>query len=236
MQLDIDSILKTYRRYAPRYDLYFGALLQSGRRSLIERMRVRPGDRILEVGVGTGLSLPVYPSFVEVTGIDLSPEMLARARARRARLRLPHVVALRCMDAEAMRFADDSFDKVVAMYVASVVPDPVRLVNEMRRVCTANGELYIVNHFHHANPLVGGLERATASLARLLGFHPDFSLETFVRDAELEVTEQAPVNLFGYWTLLRARNNKITLARNRRSAAGQTDDRLGAVARSGSPQ
>jgi phosphatidylethanolamine/phosphatidyl-N-methylethanolamine N-methyltransferase len=203
----IDAILKTYRRYAPRYDLYFGALFQPGRRAVIARMGCRPGDRILEVGVGTGLSLPLYPHHVRVTGIDISEEMLARARARRARHGLEHVVALRRMDAERMAFADASFDKVVAMSVVSVVPDPVRLVAEMRRVCRPGGELYIVNHFHHPNPVIGGLERLTAPLSRLLGFHPDFSLASFIRDTGLAVVEKTPVNLFGYWTLLRARND-----------------------------
>ena len=210
--MDIQAILKTYRNYAPAYDLYFGALFQPGRRAIIERMCCRPGDRILEVGVGTGLSLPVYPRYVEVTGIDVSKEMLVRARARRLRRRLGHVVALRCMDAEHMTFPDDSFDKVVAMYVMSVVPDPVRLVNEMRRVCRAQGELCIVNHFHHPNPIIGGLERLTAPLSRVVGFHPDFCQETFIRSTRLDVAERVPVNLFGYWTLLRARNNKATVS------------------------
>jgi phosphatidylethanolamine/phosphatidyl-N-methylethanolamine N-methyltransferase len=206
--MDTDAVLETYRRYAPRYDFYFGAVFQPGRRSLIARMNCGPGERVLEVGVGTGLSLPVYPRDVEVTGIDLSQAMLARARARRVRHRLANVSALRCMDAQAMQFADDSFDKVVAMYVVSVAPDPVRLLDEMRRVCKPDGELYLVNHFHRTRGLVGAFERLGAPLSRQLGFRPDFSLERLVREAHLEVVEQTPVNLFGYWTLLRLRNNK----------------------------
>jgi phosphatidylethanolamine/phosphatidyl-N-methylethanolamine N-methyltransferase len=206
--MDTEAVLATYRRYAPRYDFYFGALFQPGRCSLIARMNCRPGERVLEVGVGTGLSLPMYPAGVEVTGIDLSEAMLARARARRARHRLGNVTALRCMDAQAMQFADDSFDKVVAMYVVSVAPDPVRLLDEMRRVCKPSGELYLVNHFHRVRGVVGAFERLGAPLSRRLGFRPDFSLERLVREARLEVIEQSPVNLFGYWTLLRLRNNK----------------------------
>lgn len=211
MRVDIDAIQKVYRRYAQGYDVYFGALLQPGRKAIIEKMHCRPGDRILEVGVGTGLSLPLYPPGVHVTGIDISREMLARARARKARLHLDHVTALRLMDAESMQFPDDSFDKVVAMYVVSVALDPVRLVDEMRRVCKPDGELYIVNHFHHPHTVVGGLERLTAPLSRLVGFHPDFCLDTFTRDTGLAVVERTPVNLFGYWTLLRARNNKASV-------------------------
>ena len=208
--MDIEVIEKAYRRYAQGYDFYFGAVLQPGRRAVIRRMSPRNGERILEVGVGTGLSLPLYPRDVQVTGIDLSPEMLARASARCERRRLDHV-ALRRMDGERMTFADDRFDKVVAMYVVSVAPDPVRLVDEMRRVCKPDGELYIVNHFHHPHTVVGGLERLTAPLSRLVGFHPDFCLDTFTRDTGLAVVERTPVNLFGYWTLLRARNNKASV-------------------------
>ena len=210
--MELRVIEKVYRRYAKRYDFYFGALFQPGRRAVINRMHCRPGERILEVGVGTGLSLPLYPSGVQVTGIDISDEMLARARTRTARDGLEHVAALLRMDAEHMQFRDDSFDKVVAMYVVSVVPSPAQLVAEMRRVCRPGGELYIVNHFQHANPLVAGMERLLAPLSRLLGFHPDFPLEDFLQQTGLEVSERIPVNLLGYWTLLRARNNKVPTA------------------------
>lgn len=221
MRVDINAIQKVYRRYAQGYDVYFGALLQPGRKAIIEKMHCHPGDRILEVGVGTGLSLPLYPRGVYVTGIDISREMLAHARARNARLHLDHVTALRLMDAESMQFPDDSFDKVVAMYVVSVAPHPARLVAEMRRVCRPGGELFIVNHFQHANPVVGGVERLFAPLSRLMGFHPDFSLEDFLHETGLDVTERMPVNVLGYWTLLRARNSKTAaeLGASRTAAA-----------------
>jgi phosphatidylethanolamine/phosphatidyl-N-methylethanolamine N-methyltransferase len=210
--MELPVIEKVYRRYAKRYDFYFGALFQPGRKAVINRMHCQPGERILEVGVGTGLSLPLYPSGVQVTGIDISEAMLARARARAARDQLEQVAALLRMDAEHMDFRDDCFDKVVAMYVVSVVPSPAQLVAEMRRVCRPGGELYIVNHFQHANPLVAGIERLLAPLSRLLGFHPDFPLENFLQETGLEVSEQIPVNALGYWTLLRARNNKVPTA------------------------
>ena len=210
--MELPVIEKVYRRYAKRYDFYFGALFQPGRKAVIKRMHCQPGERILEVGVGTGLSLPLYPSGVQVTGIDISEEMLARARARAARDQLEQVAALLRMDAEHMDFRDDRFDKVVAMYVVSVVPSPAQLVAEMRRVCRPGGELYIVNHFQHAHPLVAGIERLLAPLSRLLGFHPDFPLENFLQETGLEVSERIPVNALGYWTLLRARNNKVPTA------------------------
>lgn len=205
--MDIQAIQKSYRRYARGYDFYFGALFQPGRKAVIDQLNCQPGEHILEVGVGTGLSLPLYPRNVRVTGIDLSADMLERARARKERDDLDHV-ALCEMDAEHMAFDNDSFDKVVAMYVASVVPHPECLVNEMRRVCKPEGELFIVNHFQNPSPFIARFEKLIAPLSRMLGFRPDFSLEDFIQETDLEVTDRTPVNLFGYWTLLRARNNK----------------------------
>lgn len=206
--MKIEAIQLAYRRYARGYDLYFGSILQPGRRAVVERMKCGAGECVLEVGVGTGLSLPLYPPQTQVHGVDICHEMLVRAKARVARERLAQAARLYRMDGERLGFADDSFDKVAAMYVVSVVPDPVRLVNEMRRVCKPQGELFIVNHFLHPNPVISGMERLAAPLSRFLGFHPNLSLDDFVRQARVEVAERLPVNAFGYWTLLRARNNK----------------------------
>ena len=207
--MDIQSIKKAYRRYAKVYDFYFGAVFQPGRKAVIDKISWRAGDRVLEVGVGTGLSLPLYPRFVSVTGVDISAEMLARAHARCDREELGNV-ELNVMDAENMQFPDDAFDKVIAMYVASCVPHPARLVDEMRRVCKPSGELIIVNHFQSDNPVIGRVETLLAPLSRLLGFRPHFSLDAFAAEAGLHVVDESPVNLFGYWKLLRARNNKAT--------------------------
>lgn len=210
--MEIEAIKKAYRRYARLYDLYFGAVFQPGRKAVIDSIGCCTGQRILEVGVGTGLSLPLYPDGVAITGIDISDEMLERARVRLARTSTRRAVDLRVMDAERMAFPDNSFDKVVAMYVVSVVPHPARLINEMRRVCKPDGEIFIVNHFHSPNPFVGRVESLLAPLSRLMGFHPDFCLSTFIRETSLEVVGRHRVNLFGYWNLLRARNNKQELA------------------------
>jgi len=210
--MDIEAIKKAYRRYARIYDLYFGPVLHQGRKVVIDYLDCKPGDSILEVGVGTGLSLPLYPEFVKITGIDISPEMLDYARSRVDRDELVHVTDLRVMDAEAMEFADSSFDKVIAMYVASVVPNPTRLVDEMRRVCRPGGELYIVNHFRNTNPVISGIEGLIAPLSRLLGFRPNMCLKTFIEQTDLEVIETRGVNAFGYWTLIRARNSKQSAA------------------------
>lgn len=201
--MDIDGVRDAYRRYGRRYDLVFGAIFHQGRRTAIEQMNIQPGDHVLEVGVGTGLSLPEYPEGVHVTGVDLSPEMIDLARARVERMELPNVT-LAEMDASEMNFSDGCFDHVVAMYVLSVAPEPERVMNEMRRVCRPNGQLFVVNHFRNDNPVVRTCEKALAPLSRFVGFRPDFALEEFVERNDLNVLETRPVNLFGYWTMLRA--------------------------------
>ncbi len=206
--MDIRAIEQAYRRYGRFYDMCFGAVFQPGRQAVIDRMDCGPGERILEVGVGTGLSLPLYPEDVNVVGIDVSRDMLAQARERRLRCGLAQVAQLLVMDAENMGFKDDSFDKVVAMYVASVVPDPERLVDEMRRVCKPGGQIYMVNHFHSRNPILGGFEKLLAPLSRQLGFRTDFSLDRFLVQTGLDAQNIRPVNLFDFSTLVEARNNK----------------------------
>lgn len=206
--MDIRAVEHAYRRYARFYDFCFGAIFQPGRKAIIDRLHFLPGERILEVGVGTGLSLPLYPENVTVTGIDISPDMLDQAHARKMRDRLDNVAQLAVMDAEDMAFEDDSFDKVVAMYVASVVPDPERLVDEIRRVCKPSGQIIFVNHFHSRNPIVGSVESLLAPLSKQLGFRPDFSLERFLDDTGLEAMNIDPVNLFNFCTMVEARNNK----------------------------
>ena len=208
--MDLQAIEQAYRRYA-RFHFYyvcFGAVFQPGRRAIVDRMECSPGERILEVGVGTGLSLSLYPQNVSVVGIDISRHMLDQARVRRARCGLENVAELMVMDAENMAFEDSSFDKVVAMYVASVVPDPERLVDEMRRVCKPGGQIFIVNHFHSRNPLLRGVERLLAPLSKQLGFRPDFSLDRFLGQTGLDARNICPVNLFDFSTMVEATNNK----------------------------
>jgi phosphatidylethanolamine/phosphatidyl-N-methylethanolamine N-methyltransferase len=206
--LDIGAIENAYRRYARFYDVVFGAVFQPGRKAIIEHMNCRPGERVLEVGVGTGLSLPLYPKNVLVSGIDISRDMLELAHARKVRDQMDNIVQLSVMDAENMEFDDSSFDKVVAMYVASVVPDPERLVDEMRRVCKPNGQLIFVNHFHSRNPVFGAFERLLAPLSKQLGFRPDFSLDRFINKTGLTATDIHPVNIFNFCTMVDAINNK----------------------------
>src|SRR5699024_8681703 len=143
--MDEKSVVTAYRRWAKQYDRLFGSVFEQGREVAVGKMDCQAGDRVLEVGVGTGLSLNHYPADVSVVGIDLSPHMLEHARARVNGS--ADRITLQVMDAQAIEYADDSFDKVVAMYVASVIPDPQQMVAEMKRVCRPGGDLFIVNHF-----------------------------------------------------------------------------------------
>jgi phosphatidylethanolamine/phosphatidyl-N-methylethanolamine N-methyltransferase len=213
--MQVEIVKTAYRRYAGVYDALFGPVLQPGRRAVLEALRLRPGDRVLEVGVGTGLSLPMYPASVQVTGIDLSSEMLAKARARVARRGLANVEALVEMDAEAMDFPDASFDKVVAMYVMPVVRDPARVLEEFHRVCRSDGEIFIVNHVRSDNRLIGALEKGLARFSNQLGFRPDFELRELVNGAG-QIDEVARINVF--WRVMRVRNG---VAHRRLAAGGQ---------------
>jgi phosphatidylethanolamine/phosphatidyl-N-methylethanolamine N-methyltransferase len=205
--MEIEAIRAAYRRYARIYDAVFGPILHPGRKQIIDALNCRPGDAILEVGVGTGLSLPLYRDDVKVTGIDISTEMLEKARARVNEGSLSQVQAVLEMDAEDLRFPDSNFDKVVAMYVVSVVSDPSRVVEEMRRVCKPGGEIFIVNHFRARNPVIRVLEGLLSPLAKLVGFHPDLALEDLLEKTRLDVVETRSANLFGYWKVLRCRSS-----------------------------
>jgi phosphatidylethanolamine/phosphatidyl-N-methylethanolamine N-methyltransferase len=192
--MQIEAVRAAYRRYARIYDAVFGPVLQPGRRAVLDALKLKPGDRVLEVGVGTGLSLPLYPRDVRITGIDVSREMLEKARARVDRRRLENVDALLEMDAEEMTFPAASFDKVVAMYVVSVVARPARLLEELHRVCRPDGEIFIVNHFRSDNRILGALEDALAGFSSQLGFRPDFDLREVLPD--YQNGDVSRVNLF----------------------------------------
>lgn len=204
--MEIEAIRTAYRRYARIYDAVFGAILHPGRKLIIQALNLRQGDNILEVGVGTGLSLPLYPENVKVTGIDISGEMLAKARERVRQQNLAQAEAVLEMDAEDLKFPKNTFDKVVAMYVVSVVSDPPRLVDEMCRVCKPGGEMFIVNHFRSRNGFIRALEGLFSPLAKLVGFHPDLALEDLLEQTGLYVVKIRSANLFGYWKVLRCRS------------------------------
>jgi len=206
--MELDDTIRTYRRYAGFYDLVFGAIFEPGRRAAVALLNDRPGQRILEVGVGTGLSLPLFRRDTRVTGIDVSREMLDKARDKVAALKLGNVEAIREMDAEKLDFPDDSFDAVLALYVVSVVSDPKKFGDEVRRVTKPGGRIVIVNHFAKESGAMRTVETALAPFAGKIGFHSDFRLGPFLAASGFRVIEQRPANLFGYWTLLVCANDK----------------------------
>jgi len=208
MVMDLQDTLKTYRLFSGSYDFVFGPIFHPGRKEAVRLANDRPGQRILEVGVGTGLSLPHFRADAEVIGIDVSVEMLAKARRRVERRQLRQVTELLEMDAENTSFETSSFDAVLALYVASVVPNPARFAAEMRRVCRPGGIIVIVNHFMSDNGVMRFIERRLAPLAGKIGFHADFPLDEFIAAGGLSVREIRPSNLFGYWKLLRCVNDK----------------------------
>lgn len=184
------------------YDAVFGGVSAAGRRRAVQAVNALPGRLVLEVGVGTGLALPHYSAAKRITGIDLSAEMLELARKKVLDLRLSQVEALHEMDAEQTGFEDGQFDIAVAMFVASVVPNPRLLFAEMRRVVRPGGYLLFVNHFAAERGPRWWIERALAPASRKLGWHPDFSRDALLATDEQAQADFSPVNPLGLFTLV----------------------------------
>lgn len=201
-RLDAKSVLKAYARWAPVYDITFGLIAAFGRKAAVNAINSRKGA-LLEVGVGTGITLPTYGPQLRITGIDLSPDMLEKARDKVRKQRLSNVDGIFEMDASAMEFDDGKFDTVVAMYVMTVVPEPKKVMQELERVCAPGGEVIIVNHFAKEGGLRGKIERWAAPFSRLLGWHPDFVIETITGITDLELVESRPMHPMGLFTMLR---------------------------------
>jgi phosphatidylethanolamine/phosphatidyl-N-methylethanolamine N-methyltransferase len=200
------DVVRSYHRYAPVYDRVFGAIYEHGRRELAASVpRVVEGHSLLEIGVGTGLTLPLYPENFDVTGVDICPDMLARAQ-RRVERELPgRDIQLKLMDGERLDFADGSFDCVVLAYVLPVTPHPDQLVAEVRRVCRKDGIIYVLNHFNGSRVWYV-LELMVRPLAKFVGFRSDFSIDEHVMRHDWKVQSIQVVNLFGLSKLVTIRN------------------------------
>lgn len=203
--ITLDNVVDTYRFYAPLYDRLFGAALEPGRRALTDKVASLDPKTILEVGVGTGLTLARYPASSTVVGIDISHHMLEVARER-AKALPGRNIQLMAMDAESMDFPDNSFDCVAIPYVLSVTPNPARLVAEIRRVCRKDGTILILNHFSGSR-VWWFLERAVRSLADKIGFRSDFCYDEQILTYDWEVISVNKVNLFGLSRLVAIRNS-----------------------------
>jgi phosphatidylethanolamine/phosphatidyl-N-methylethanolamine N-methyltransferase len=196
-----DFVERVYEKLSKVYDLIFGPTLHPGRIAAIERMGIQPGDRVLEAGVGTGINTSLYPRNCHVTGVDLSASMLEKARERVAREGLANVRLLE-MDAANLKFIDESFDIVYAPYLISVVPDPVQVAREMRRVCRVGGKIVFLNHFRSANLVLSRLERAISPFTVHVGFKSDLDLPGFLAQADLQPISIRKVNVPRIWSLV----------------------------------
>jgi phosphatidylethanolamine/phosphatidyl-N-methylethanolamine N-methyltransferase len=200
--MEMQAIRRSYARWAPVYDLTFGAVTHAGRNEVAAMVNAR-GGALLEVGVGTGMSLESYAPGVAVTGVDISREMLAKAAERVVGKTLKNVVGLHEMDARALDFPDDSFDHVAAIHIMAVVPDPEIVMAEMARVCKPGGHVYVASHFKRDRGFLAMLERAAAPMANLLGWHSDFERARVTGCAALRLDSDTRLPPFGMMNMLR---------------------------------
>ena len=203
-QLDENDVREAYRRWAPVYDYTFGRISTAGRRHAVEIINGSTGT-VLEVGVGTGLSLPEYNSDLNIVGIDLAPEMLERAQERVDQEGLTNVSGLHVMDASNLQFPDGSFDTVVAMYVITVVPNPEKVMRELARVVKPGGQILLVNHFSQEEGVRGWVERRMAPFADLVGWHSVFDVSRVMVCDDLKLVERQSLRPWGLFTMMRFR-------------------------------
>src|SRR5438128_1265767 len=196
-----DFVNGVYEKLASVYDVVFGPTLHPGRVQAIQRMGIKTDDRVLEVGVGTAINAALYPRDCAVVGIDLSSSMLEKGRDRVARKSIENVRLLE-MDAADMKFLDNSFDIVYAPYLISVVPDPVAVAREMRRVCRPGGRIIFLNHFRSPNAGLAWIERVISPFTVHIGFKSDLDLPAFLAQAELRPISIEKVNIPRIWSLV----------------------------------
>ena len=205
--LEKRQVERAYELLAPVYDFVFDWIFAPGRTAAIEQLALERSDSILEVGIGTGLNLPLYPATCRLTGIDLSQEMLDKAVERVQTLAMPNVI-LKVMDATSMSFGDNEFDKVVATYTISAVPDPVAVLREMRRVVKPGGILVILNHFRSERRVTGWIEDMLAPVCTRLGWKSNLLLAPLLEQVGLVPESIAHVNMFDGWRLVTCINRK----------------------------
>jgi len=203
-----EHIKKVYSLYAWIYDAFFGKIFEHGRYVAFDMMNVKPNETILEVGVGTGLSLSLYPKEAHVMGIDISQEMLDKAENKKRYYGLSNV-SLYNMDASSTTFADNTFDKVIASHVITVVPDPLRTINEIKRVCKKDGEIFILNYTGCNNKVISRFEEFISPVRDKLGLGKHFDLDELLRNANLSIASERRVNFFDMCRLVKCKNNTV---------------------------
>lgn len=205
--MDQSSLERIYNGYAKVYDRVFGGVFDASRARAVRQLAVQPGERVLEVGVGTGVALPLYPHEASIVGIDYSEGMLEQARQRVERHGLRNV-ELRRMDAMQMDFPDSSFDAVIAAYVVTAVPDYRRVMSEIVRVCRGGGRFVMVSHFKNRNPAIAGVECLINPITQKLGWRTELPLATALSGTPLEVRHAEKVAPFRLWDLVECVNRK----------------------------
>jgi phosphatidylethanolamine/phosphatidyl-N-methylethanolamine N-methyltransferase len=196
-----DFVTRVYEKITSVYDWTYGPTLHPGRVQALQRMHIQAGERVLEVGVGTGINASLYPPDCLVTGIDLTGSMLDKARSRVEREGIKNIRLLE-MDAADLKFADGSFDIVYAPYLISVVPDPVSVAREMWRVCRTGGRVIFLNHFRSFNPVLAWFERAICPFTVHIGFKSDLDLTAFLAQTDLKPVSIEKVNVPRIWSLI----------------------------------
>jgi phosphatidylethanolamine/phosphatidyl-N-methylethanolamine N-methyltransferase len=205
--LEKRQVQRAYEFYAPIYDFVFDWIFAPGRVAAIKHLKIQPAEVVLEVGIGTGLNMTLYPPAVRLVGIDLSQEMLDKAVERVQHLAMPNVT-LKVMDATAMDFGDNEFDKAVATYTISAVPDPVAVLREMRRVVKPGGLIVLLNHFRSERRGVGRFEDLVAPVCTRLGWKSNLPLAPLLQQVGLDPELVMRVNLFNGWRLVKCVNRK----------------------------
>ena len=205
--LEKRQVQRAYELYAPVYDFIFDWIFAPGRSAAVKQLAIQRSDSVLEVGIGTGLNLPLYPWSCQLTGIDLMQEMLDKAVERVQTLAMPNV-ALKVMDATSMDFGDNEFDKAAATYTISAVPDPVAVLREMRRVVKPDGIIVILNHFRSARRITGWVEDVMAPICTRLGWKSNLPLAPLLEQVGLVAESITQVNMFKGWRLVKCINRK----------------------------
>ena len=205
--LEKRQVKRAYKFYAPAYDFVFDWIFHPGREQAMRLLDVKRNDHVLEVGIGTGLNLPLYPTHCHITGIDLSEEMLEKAQDKVIELGLIGVT-LKVMDATVMDFGDSEFDSAVATYTISAVPDPVGVLREMRRVVKPGGSIVLLNHFRSERRVVGRLEDLVSPVCTRLGWKSNLPFEPLLKQVGLIPDISTKVNLFNGWRLIKCVNRK----------------------------
>ncbi|MFL5624792.1 MAG: class I SAM-dependent methyltransferase [Ktedonobacteraceae bacterium] len=201
------EIKRIYAYYSRVYDFIFKRWFFPRQQYAIQALDINPGQRVLDLGVGTGFSLPLYPQHAQVVGVDLSSKMLREAQKKVLRERLSHVDLME-MDAAHLAFPDNTFDCVIVAFVISVVPDPLQVLAEIKRVSKPEGQIVIINHFQSQNKMMAQLEKWVSPLCTKIGWRSDLALDYLVQHADLQIDRKYSLNKLDLWKVVYATNNK----------------------------